>query len=102
MAFKSKLDYTKLKSVLSVLNLRAPFTYQNLQITDVLLDAESKNLFFTTQHGSANAVSVSISEATAFALDNLTVPTLHIRDMSLLSISTIILCSLVSLRLFLK
>ena len=69
MAFKSKLDYTKLKSVLSVLSLRAPFTYQNLQITDVLLDAESKNLFFTTQHGSPNAVSVSISEATAFALE---------------------------------
>ena len=69
MAFKSKLDYTKLKSVLSVLNLRAPFTYQNLQITDVLLDAESKHLFFTTQHGSPNAVSVSISEATAFALE---------------------------------
>ena len=68
MAFKSKLDYTKLKSVLSVLNLRAPFTYQNLQITDVLLDAESKNLFFTTQHGSSNALTVSISEAAALSL----------------------------------
>ena len=64
MAFKSKLDYTKLKSVLSVLNLRAPFTYQNLQITDVLLDAESKNLFFTTD---VTALTVTISEATAFA-----------------------------------
>ena len=66
MAFKSTVDYTKLKSVLSLLKLKAPFTYQNLQITDVLLDAESKNLFFTTD---VTALTVTISEATAFALD---------------------------------
>jgi hypothetical protein len=66
MAFKSTVHKGPLKSVLSVLKLKAPFTYQNLQITDVLLDADSKNLFFVT---GANALTVTISEATAFALD---------------------------------
>ena len=84
MAFKSTVDFTKLKSVLSVLNLKAPFTYQNLQITDVLLDADSKNLFFTTN---ASALTVTISESLAQALDKAVTETISISEAAALAVS---------------
>ena len=84
MAFKSTVDFTKLKSVLSVLNLKSPFTYQNLQITDVLLDADSKNLFFTTD---ASALTVTISESLAQALDKAVTETISISEAAALAVS---------------
>lgn len=84
MAFKSTVHKGPLKSVLSVLKLKAPFTYQNLQITDVLLDADSKNLFFVTD---ANALTVTISESLAQALDKAVTETISISEAAALAVS---------------
>lgn len=64
MALKIKVEFQKLKSVLSSLNLKAPLQFQNLSITDVLIDSDSKNLFFL--EGDNGAVIINISESLAF------------------------------------
>ncbi len=61
MALKIKVEFQKLKSVLSALNLKAPLQFQNLSITDVLIDSSSTNLFFMDDGN--NAVIINISES---------------------------------------
>lgn len=77
MAFRLKVEFENLQSVLTLIKLRAVAQFQNLSlanilldpnrqdivITDVLLDSDSKNLYFF--QGDTNAVIVNISEALA-------------------------------------
>ena len=81
MAFRLKVEFENLQSVLTLIKLRAVAQFQNLSladilldpnrqdivITDVLLDSDSKNLYFL--QGDTNAVIVNISESLAFAAE---------------------------------
>ena len=81
MAFKLTVDYSKLalvvntdsteavhsfahaKALLTNVDLEAVSAYVNLTAVDILIDADTKNLHFTTQYDSPNALTVTISES---------------------------------------
>lgn len=67
MALKLKVEFKNLQSVFTTLNLKALTQFQNLKITDVFIDSDSKNLYFF--EGNANAIVVNISESLAFAAE---------------------------------
>ena len=67
MALKLKVEFKNLQSVFTTLNLKALTQFQNLKITDVFIDSDSKNLYFF--EGNANAIVVNISESLALAAE---------------------------------
>lgn len=58
---QSLLAYSKLTSIVSHVNLSA---------VDILLDADSKNLYFTLQHNSPHRLIITFDDSTAFNLEN--------------------------------
>ena len=69
MSFKVLITRAKLEVVITTfVDNKALITFQNLSAVNVELDAASKNLFFTTQHGSANAETITMSESDSYAM----------------------------------
>ena len=86
MAFKLTVDYAKLalvidtdsaeavntfthaKALLTNVDLKSLSAYVNLSAVDILIDADTKNLHFTTQYSSPHALTVTVSESIAIAV----------------------------------
>ena len=63
---KTSVHSQLIKTLVQYTNLNSLVQYVNLSAVDVLLDADSKNLYFIPQNDSPNAVSVTMLEDTAF------------------------------------
>ena len=85
MAFRLKVDFQNLKSVLSSVNLKAPLSFVSLQITDILLDADSKNLFFT--EGRQGAITINIAESAAISFSRPAADSFGVTDAPALAVS---------------
>ena len=85
MAFRLKVDFQNLKSVLSSVNLKAPLSFVSLEITDILLDADSKNLFFT--EGRQGAITINIAESAAISFSTSAADSLGLTDAPALGLS---------------
>lgn len=85
MAFRLKVDFQNLKSVLSSVNLKAPLSFVSLQITDILLDADSKNLFFT--EGRQGAITINIAESAAISFSRPAADSFGVSDAPALAVS---------------
>lgn len=65
---RSSVHNELLQTLVQYTNLNSLVQYVNLASADVFLDPDSKNLYFIPEVNSPNAVSVTMSEATAFAV----------------------------------
>tara|TARA_R110002020_G_scaffold427839_1_gene637259 strand:- start:753 stop:1418 length:666 start_codon:yes stop_codon:yes gene_type:complete len=68
MAFKQTVSYVDLKSTVTFTDINGLVQYVNLSAVNVILDAFSKDLFFTVGHPNAETVTISESVViTSFA-----------------------------------
>lgn len=65
---RSSVHNELLQTLVQYTNLNSLVQYVNLASADVFLNPDSKNLYFIPEVNSPNAVSVTMSEATAFAV----------------------------------
>jgi len=65
---RSSVHNELIQTLVQYTNLNSLVQYVNLASADVFLDPDSKNLYFIPEVNSPNAVSVTMSEATAFAV----------------------------------
>lgn len=84
---RSTVHNELLKSLVAYTELSTVVQYIQLTAVDIILDAESKNLYFTPQHGSANAVTIGFTEALAFSVGKGLVDTPTLSDSPALSVS---------------
>ena len=89
MAFKFTVDYENLRviidtdslepvsvfqdlrSLVTFTNIENVVQYVNLSAVNVFLDDDTKNLYFSSQYGSAEALVVTLSEVLVFDLQRL-------------------------------
>tara|TARA_R100001460_G_scaffold7255_8_gene18668 strand:+ start:3296 stop:4291 length:996 start_codon:yes stop_codon:yes gene_type:complete len=65
---KTSVHHQLVKTLVEYVNLNSLVQYVNLSAVDILLDPDSKNLYFIPQNDSPNAVNVTMLEDTAFAV----------------------------------
>ena len=67
MAFKFTVDHTDLKIETTLVGLKQDLTFVNLTAANVFLDADSKDLFFTSGHPNAIIISLTDTPVVSFS-----------------------------------
>tara|TARA_R110000764_G_C11008168_1_gene382960 strand:+ start:336 stop:1544 length:1209 start_codon:yes stop_codon:yes gene_type:complete len=77
---KTDVHSQLLKSLVNYLNLTTVVHHVQLSATDILLDADSKNLYFTLQHNSPNRLVVTLTDIPSFTFSKTLTDTPVITD----------------------
>lgn len=84
MAFKFTVDHTDLKIETNLVGLKQDLTFVNLTAANVFLDADSKDLFFTSGH--PNAIIISLTDTPVVSFSKAASDTTSVSEESVLTV----------------